>query len=92
MPDTMHMKSGARKGPQTRLTVGCYPTTPRGTGCRRKVPCGMKLFLEDVKWLWRRAALIGAVLALLCRHAPVKYQGPCAVILTVCRLAGGTHP
>lgn len=31
-----------------------------------------------------KAALIGAVLALLCRALPPEYQGPCETVLKLC--------
>lgn len=35
-----------------------------------------------------KAALIGAILALLCRALPPEYQGPCETILKICTAGG----
>ena len=31
-----------------------------------------------------RAAIIGAILALVCRALPSEYQGPCETVLKIC--------
>lgn len=31
-----------------------------------------------------KAALLGALLALLCRALPAEYQGPCETVIKVC--------
>jgi hypothetical protein len=31
-----------------------------------------------------KVAVLGAVLALLCRALPVEYQGPCEIVIKIC--------
>lgn len=31
-----------------------------------------------------KAAIIGAILALVCRALPLEYQGPCETVLKIC--------
>lgn len=44
----------------------------------------MQRLVQDVKRLWRHAALIGAVLAVLCKLLPPEYRALCQAIVAAC--------
>lgn len=41
---------------------------------------------EQIKRWWKHAALVGAVLALVCPLLPDAYRAPCDVLKTICTL------
>jgi hypothetical protein len=45
----------------------------------------MRKLWSDLKKLWRHAALIGSVLAVLCRVVPAPYHVACDLLAEICR-------
>lgn len=40
---------------------------------------------DDAKRLAKRAAVFGAVLAMLCHLLPTEYRAPCAALASICK-------
>lgn len=48
----------------------------------------MRKLFADLKRLWRHAALIGAVVAVVCHLVPPHYRVACDALASLCRMEG----